>query len=97
MRCSLNQCRAPLQAANGIVAAAASLRATDARVCCCLLQDQNGLDLGVAGSMQQLSNRTMSSQPINSFDWSRDKSGLFVCSAFDQCIRVGFVTKLNKL
>jgi WD repeat-containing protein 92 len=55
------------------------------------------VELGVAGSMQQLSSRNMSSQPINSFDWSRDKSGLFVCSAFDQCIRVGFVTKLNKL
>lgn len=99
MHCSLNQRTAPLQATNSLATAAASLRAPDSCVCfcCCLLQDQNGLDLGVAGSMQQLSNRTMSSQPINSFDWSRDKSGLFVCSAFDQCIRVGFVTKLNKL
>lgn len=61
------------------------------------LQDQDGKDLGVAGSLEQLSTRVLSSQPINSFDWSPDKQGLFVCGSFDQCLRVGFVTKLNKL
>jgi hypothetical protein len=61
------------------------------------LQDQEGKDLGVAGSMQQLSSKQLSTQPINAFSWSPDKQGLFVCSSFDQCIRVGFVTKLNKV
>jgi hypothetical protein len=60
------------------------------------MQDQDGKELGVAGKMQQLCQRNLSSQPINSFDWSPDKQGLFVCSAFDQCLRVGFVTKLEK-
>jgi hypothetical protein len=62
-----------------------------------LLQDQEGKDVGVAGSMQQLSSKQLSTQPINAFSWSPDKQGLFVSSSFDQCIRVGFVTKLNKV
>ncbi|KAF8061309.1 WDR92 [Scenedesmus sp. PABB004] len=61
------------------------------------VKDQDGKELGVVGSMQQLASRTLSSQPVNGFDWSPDKAGLFVCSAFDQCLRVGFVTRLNKL
>jgi hypothetical protein len=60
-------------------------------------QDQDGKELGVAGSMEQLAVRPLSTQPVNAFAWSPDKQGLFVCSAFDQCLRVGFVTKLNKL
>ncbi|WIA34433.1 hypothetical protein OEZ86_012767 [Tetradesmus obliquus] len=61
------------------------------------VKDQDGKELGVAGSVQQLAQRSLSSQPVNSFDWSPDKQGLFVCSALDQCLRVGFVTKLHKL
>lgn len=61
------------------------------------LQDQDGKDLGVVGSMTQLSGKQLSTQPISSFSWSPDKQGLFVCSSFDQCIRVGFVTKLAKV
>lgn len=60
-------------------------------------QDQDGAELGVAGSLQQLSRKELSSQPVNSFDWSPDRQGLFVCSALDQCVRVGIVTKLDKL
>ena len=51
--------------------------------------------MGVAGSMELLASKNMSTQPINGFDWSPDKEGLFCCSAFDQSIRVGIVTKLN--
>lgn len=61
------------------------------------LQDQEGKDLGVVGSMTQLSGKQLSTQPVNAFSWSPDKQGLFVCSSFDQCIRVGFVTKLQKV
>eukprot|EP00877_Chromochloris_zofingiensis_P007606 jgi/Chrzof1/3099/Cz12g11200.t1 len=60
------------------------------------VKDQDGKELGVAGTVEQVAYRNMSSQPINSFDWSPDKEGLFVCSAFDQCLRVGITTKLNK-
>jgi hypothetical protein len=51
----------------------------------------------VVGSMTQLSGKELSTQPINAFSWSPDKQGLFVCSSLDQCIRVGFVTKLQKV
>jgi WD40 repeat protein len=61
------------------------------------VKDHEGVELGVAGSVELLSTRNFSSQPIASFDWSPDKEGLFVCGSFDQSIRVGVVTKLNKV
>jgi hypothetical protein len=60
-------------------------------------QDQDGKELGVAGALRRLSDKALSSQPVNSFDWSPDRRGLFVCSSFDQCVRVGVVTKLEKV
>ncbi|KAI8473700.1 MAG: WD40-repeat-containing domain protein [Monoraphidium minutum] len=59
------------------------------------VKDQDGCELGVAGSLEQLAHKSLSSQPVNSFDWSPNRQGLFVCSAFDQCVRVGVVTKLE--
>ena len=61
------------------------------------VKDADGAELGVAGSMELLASRNLSTQPIACFDWSPDKEGLFVCGAFDQCVRVGVVTKLNKV
>jgi hypothetical protein len=61
------------------------------------LQDQDGKEMGVVGKLERLCHKPLSSQPVNSFDWSPDRQGLFVCSAFDQCVRVGVVTKLDKL
>ena len=49
------------------------------------------------GSVQLLASKTVSTQPINSFDWSPDKEGLACCGSFDQCVRVVVVTKLNKI
>lgn len=63
----------------------------------CAAQDHEGKWLGVAGSMELLASRNLSTQPVAGFDWSPDKEGLFVCAAFDQCVRVGLVTKLNKV
>lgn len=60
-------------------------------------QDENKQDMGVAGTLSLLQNVTLSTQPINAFDWSPDKEGLCVCSAFDQTIRVLIVTKLNRI
>ena len=61
------------------------------------VKDDSGEDVGVAGTIELLSTKSMSSQPICSFDWSPDKQGLCCMGSFDQCIRVGFVTKLNKV
>ena len=36
-------------------------------------------------------------QPISGFDWSHDKTGLGVCTGFDQKIRLVICTKLNTL
>uniref|UniRef100_A0A671X4C9 Dynein axonemal assembly factor 10 n=2 Tax=Sparus aurata TaxID=8175 RepID=A0A671X4C9_SPAAU len=58
-------------------------------------KDSDGVDVGVAGSVNLLQNATLSTQPIASLDWSPDKQGLCVCSGFDQSVRVLIVTKLN--
>lgn len=59
--------------------------------------DSDGKQMGVAGTLDLLQNVTLSTQPINSFDWNPDKAGLGVCTAFDQTLRVLIVTKLNRL
>lgn len=61
------------------------------------VKDADDQHLGVAGNVELIANRNLSTQPIASFDWSPDKEGLFVCGSFDQSIRVGVVTKLNKI
>jgi WD40 repeat protein len=61
------------------------------------VKDADGRDAGVAGTMELLNKRTVSTQPISSWDWSPDKEGLAVCGSFDQQIRVVIVTRLNKV
>lgn len=60
-----------------------------------MTKDSAGNELGVAGSMQLLQNVGLSTQPLSSFDWSPDKLGLAVSTAFDQTVRVIVVTKLK--
>ncbi|TPX39907.1 hypothetical protein SeMB42_g06197 [Synchytrium endobioticum] len=50
--------------------------------------------MGVAGTMEELQHAKVAEQPVNSFDWSPDKKGLCVFTAFDQTVRVGIVTKI---
>ena len=50
---------------------------------------------GVAGSLEMLHATTISTQPVNTFDWSPDRQGLAVCGAFDQTVRVLITTNLN--
>ena len=52
-------------------------------------------DIGVPGKVLLLQNSILSTQPISSFQWSPDKLGLGLCTAFDQMLRVIIVTKLN--
>jgi len=60
-------------------------------------QDKNDVDMGVAGSLELLNSRVISTQPIVSFDWSPDREGLGVLTALDQTCRVFIVTKLDRL
>ena len=62
-----------------------------------VVKDADGRDAGVAGAMDLLNKRNVSTQPISSWDWSPDKEGLAVCGSFDQQIRVVIVTRLNKV
>ncbi|XP_055494830.1 dynein axonemal assembly factor 10 [Leucoraja erinacea] len=59
--------------------------------------DSDNVDMGVAGTVTLLQNATISTQPISSLDWSPDKLGLCVCTAFDQTVRVLIATKLNRV
>ncbi|XP_078412619.1 dynein axonemal assembly factor 10 isoform X2 [Cetorhinus maximus] len=60
-------------------------------------KDSENTDMGVAGAVTLLQNVTVSTQPIGSLDWSPDKQGLCVCTAFDQTVRVLIATKLNRV
>ncbi|XP_007890464.1 dynein axonemal assembly factor 10 [Callorhinchus milii] len=60
-------------------------------------KDSENIDMGVAGTVSLLQNVTISTLPISSLDWSSDKQGLCVCTAFDQTVRVLIATKLNRL
>jgi len=61
------------------------------------VKDADGAPVGVAGTMDLLNKRNVSTQPISSWDWSPEKEGLAVCGSFDQSIRVVIVTRLNKV
>ncbi|XP_018326970.2 WD repeat-containing protein 92 [Agrilus planipennis] len=58
-------------------------------------KDGDGIEYGVPGELSLIQNNTISSQPITSFDWCPEKTGLAVCSSFDQTFRVIIVTKLK--
>lgn len=58
-------------------------------------QATDGQNQGVAGNINMLHATTLSSQPVHCFDWSPDRTGLAVCGAFDQTVRVVVATNLN--
>ena len=47
---------------------------------------KDNIEMGVAGKLEQLQNCQIAEQPISGFDWSPDKTGLAVSTAFDQRI-----------
>ena len=61
------------------------------------VKDPDGHWTGVAGSVELVNSKNLSTQPIGGFDWHPDKPGLFVCCAYDQMVRVGMVTRTNTL
>ena len=48
---------------------------------------EDGTPIGVAGSVELLNSRVISTQPITSFDWSPDREGLCCMSSLDQTMR----------
>lgn len=61
------------------------------------MKDAEGKEYGVMGKCDLLSTKNLSTQPICSFSWSPDKEGLCVFGSFDQCVRVGIITKLSRI
>jgi WD40 repeat protein len=59
--------------------------------------EDDGEKVGVVGEVVKLQDSQLGDQPVSGFDWSPDKTGLAVCTAFDQKIRLVIVTKLNTL
>lgn len=57
---------------------------------------QDGAAIGIAGSVELLNSRVISTQPVTSFDWSPDRQGLCCLSSMDQTLRVFVITKLEK-
>ncbi|EEY66788.1 WD domain-containing protein, putative [Phytophthora infestans T30-4] len=59
-------------------------------------KDSDGRLYGVCGTVELLNSRVLSTQPIVSMDWSRDREGLCTLACLDQTVRVYIVTKTNK-
>ena len=59
--------------------------------------EDDNLEEGVVGQVAKLQDSQIGDQPVSGFDWSPDKTGLAVCTSFDQKIRLVIVTKLNTL
>merc|ERR1719375_1004361 len=51
-------------------------------------KDKDGIERGVPGSFEMLNQKELSTQPIISFDWHMNKTGLCVFACLDQTCRV---------
>ena len=59
------------------------------------IKDADSKDKGVVGTLELLNDRIVSTQPICSFDWHPEKTGLAVMACLDQTCKVAIVTKLH--
>jgi len=59
------------------------------------IKDKEGIDRGVAGTVEMLNQKELSTQPVISFDWHQNKTGLCVFACLDQTVRVAICTKLH--
>jgi len=57
--------------------------------------DDNNIPMGVAGSLNLLNTKDVTTQPIVGFDWHPDKIGLISMVALDQSVKVYISTRLN--
>ncbi|SCP05303.1 WD repeat-containing protein 92, putative [Plasmodium ovale] len=60
-----------------------------------VFDELKGCKRGIVGELNKLNHLNVSTQPIISFDWHRDKLGLCVFASLDQTLRVYIITKLN--
>ena len=59
------------------------------------IENQDGSRLGVAGSLECIGkSECLTTQPLVSFDWNRDKRGLFATVSFDQILTIGICANL---
>lgn len=61
------------------------------------IKERDGHHKGVLGTVAQLQSKTLSTQPVSSFDWHPDKEGLAAVGILDQTVRILVCTKLNKV
>lgn len=59
------------------------------------IKDKEGIERGVAGTVEMLNQKELSTQPVISFDWHMNKTGLCVFACLDQTCRVAICTKLH--
>lgn len=60
------------------------------------ITDTDGTQRGVCGTVQQLCpTNKLAEQPIVSFDWNKEKNGLFCMCSLDGVLQTGIVTRLN--
>eukprot|EP00825_Cyclidium_porcatum_P040669 TRINITY_DN5197_c0_g1_i16.p2 TRINITY_DN5197_c0_g1~~TRINITY_DN5197_c0_g1_i16.p2 ORF type:complete len:135 (+),score=20.05 TRINITY_DN5197_c0_g1_i16:248-652(+) len=59
------------------------------------IKDSEGRPRGVAGTVELLNSRDICQQPVNGFDWNKEKLGLGVLCGLDQTLKVIIATKLN--
>lgn len=59
-------------------------------------QAADGSSHGVAGTLELLNARVISTQPLVALDWSADQLGLACAACLDQSVRVLVVSKLEK-
>ncbi|KAI4836327.1 WD repeat-containing protein 92 [Plasmodium brasilianum] len=60
-----------------------------------VFDELKGCKRGIIGELEKLNYQNVSTQPIISFDWNKDKLGLCVFASLDQTIRIYIITKLN--
>lgn len=61
------------------------------------MKDEHQYEYGIAGTVNLLQTKNLSTQPICSLDWHPDKTGLACIGSFDQAVRVAVVSKLDKV
>lgn len=59
------------------------------------IEDMDGCKKGVPGTLELVNSKTLSTQPIVSYDWHLNKQGLAVFASLDQSVRVVICTKLH--
>ena len=62
---------------------------------CRSIKDEKAVDMGVAGTVEEIADCSLSLQPICSLDWCQDKAGLFCCGSLDQMVRIATVAPMG--